>query len=106
MELRLPTGASVSMVVRDHETFVPERRTVLRHGDDLLVVPRRLRWRTEERLRQVSAHGRLAQWLGGRKPGVRAEPAGGVPPSRVDRRAADLDVLPGDDAGRAPWSAW
>ncbi|MCB0896863.1 MAG: potassium/proton antiporter [Nocardioides sp.] len=68
-ELRLPTGASVSMVVRDHETFVPERRTVLRHGDDLLVVtPRRLRWRTEERLRQVSAHGRLAQWLGGRKP--------------------------------------
>jgi len=67
-ELRLPAGASVSMVVRDGETFVPERRTVLRHGDDLLVVtPRRLRWQTEERLRQVSAHGRLAQWLG-RKP--------------------------------------
>lgn len=68
-ELRLPVGASVSMVVRDGETFVPEHRTVLRHGDDLLVVtPRRLRWQTEERLRQVSAHGRLAQWLGGRKP--------------------------------------
>lgn len=66
-ELRLPPGASVSMVIRDGQTIVPERRTVLRHGDDLLVVtPRRLREQTEERLRQVSAHGRLAQWLGGR----------------------------------------
>ncbi len=66
-ELRLPTGASVSMVIRDGQTIVPERRTVLRHGDDLLVVtPRRLREQTEERLRQVSAHGRLAQWLGER----------------------------------------
>lgn len=63
-ELRLPTGASVSMIVRAGETLVPERRTVLRHGDDLLVVtPRRLRWRTEERLRAVSLGGRLAQWL-------------------------------------------
>ena len=49
------------MVVRDGETLVPERRTVLRHGDDLLVVtPRRLREQTEERLREVSAGGRLA----------------------------------------------
>lgn len=64
-ELRLPRGASVSMVIRDGETIVPERRTVLRHGDDLLVVtPRKLREQTEERLRQVSEHGRLAQWLG------------------------------------------
>ena len=56
------------MVIRSGETLVPERRTVLRHGDDLLVVtPRRLRERTEERLREVSAHGRLAQWLGGRR---------------------------------------
>jgi cell volume regulation protein A len=63
-ELRLPEGASVSMVIRGGETLVPERRTVLRHGDDLLVVtPRKLRERTEERLRQVSDHGRLAQWL-------------------------------------------
>jgi cell volume regulation protein A len=63
-ELRLPPGASVSMVIRAGETLVPERRTVLRRGDDLLVVtPRRLRWRTEDRLRQVSLGGRLAQWL-------------------------------------------
>jgi potassium/hydrogen antiporter len=66
-ELRLPAGASVSMVIREGQTLVPERRTVLRHGDELLVVtPRRLREQTEERLRQVSAHGRLAQWLGDR----------------------------------------
>ena len=68
-ELRLPTGASVSMVVRDGVTLIPERRTVLRHGDDLLVVtPRSVREQTEERLRQVSAHGRLAQWLGDKSP--------------------------------------
>ncbi|WP_435747643.1 potassium/proton antiporter [Nocardioides sp. SYSU DS0663] len=65
-ELRLPEGASVSMVIRGDETIVPERRTVLRRGDDLLVVtPRRLREPTEERLRQVSRGGRLGQWLGG-----------------------------------------
>ena len=63
-ELRLPVGANVSMIVRDGVTMVPERRTVLRHGDDLIVVtPRKLREATEERLRQVSASGRLAQWL-------------------------------------------
>jgi len=64
-ELRLPVGASVSMVIRDGQTLVPEKRTVLRHGDDLLVVtPRKVREATEERLRQVSIGGRLAQWLG------------------------------------------
>jgi len=63
-ELRLPRGSSVSMVIREGETLVPERRTVLRHGDDLLVVtPRKQRERTERRLREVSARGRLAQWL-------------------------------------------
>jgi cell volume regulation protein A len=65
-ELRLPAGASVSLIIRDGQTLVPERRTVLKHGDDLLVVtPRRQRERTEERLRRVSARGRLAQWLRG-----------------------------------------
>ncbi len=64
-ELRLPNGASVAMIIRAGQTLVPERRTVLRHGDDLLVVtPRKVRERTEQRLRQVSAGGRLAQWLG------------------------------------------
>ena len=64
-ELRLPIGASVSLLVRDGHTLVPEARTVLRHGDDVLVVtPRRLREATEDRLRAVSTRGRLAHWLG------------------------------------------
>jgi cell volume regulation protein A len=55
----------VSLVVRDEHTLVPDDRTVLRRGDDLLVVcPRRLRDQTEERLRAVSKSGRLAHWLG------------------------------------------
>lgn len=63
-ELRLPRGASVSLVVRDGQSLVPEGRTVLRHGDDLLVVaPRGAREATEQRLRDVSARGRLASWL-------------------------------------------
>jgi cell volume regulation protein A len=63
-ELRLPAGSSVSMVIRQGRTLVPERRTVLKSGDELLVVtPRRQREATEERLRQVSEHGRLAKWL-------------------------------------------
>jgi cell volume regulation protein A len=63
-ELRLPKGASVSLVVRDGQTVVPDLRTVLRAGDDLLVVtPRRLREKTENRLQAVSQRGRLAHWL-------------------------------------------
>ncbi len=62
-ELRLPSGASVALIVRDGNTKVPADRTVLRRGDDLLVVtPRRLREETEERLRLVSRAGRLARW--------------------------------------------
>jgi cell volume regulation protein A len=63
-ELRLPVGASVSMVIREGQSLVPERRTVLKRGDDMLVVtPRRLREATERRLRDVSLGGRLARWL-------------------------------------------
>ena len=63
-ELRLPVGASVSMLIRNGEPLVPERRTVIKRGDDLLVVtPRKLREATEQRLRDVSAGGRLARWL-------------------------------------------
>lgn len=65
-ELRLPVGASVSLVVRDGRTIVPDARTVLRHGDDLLIVtPRKLREDTENRLHAVSTRGRLAHWLDG-----------------------------------------
>jgi len=66
-ELRLPKGASVSLVVRGDESFVPDGRRVLRTGDDILVVtPRKVREATEERLRAVGRAGRLAQWFGER----------------------------------------
>ncbi|HNI70514.1 MAG TPA: TrkA C-terminal domain-containing protein, partial [Marmoricola sp.] len=64
-ELRLPKGASVSLIVRDGVTIVPELRTVLKRGDDVLVVtPRKSREETEERLNDVSRGGRLGRWLG------------------------------------------
>ena len=62
-ELRLPHGSSVALVVRDGATLVPERRTVLKRGDDVLVVTsRKEREATEKRLRTVSLNGRLARW--------------------------------------------
>jgi len=70
-ELRLPPGASVSLIVRAGDSIVPSPATTLRHGDDLLVVtPHRLRETTERRLRAVSRQGRLAWWSGeqGRHP--------------------------------------
>lgn len=62
-ELRLPPGASVSLVVRDGAPFVPHRTTRLVRGDDLLVVATRdVREATEQRLQDVGRHGRLAGW--------------------------------------------
>ncbi len=62
-ELRLPEGASVTLVVRDGKPFVPHRTTRLRMGDDMLVVATRSsREGTEKRLRDVGRHGRLAGW--------------------------------------------
>jgi cell volume regulation protein A len=66
-ELRLPHGVSVSLVIRDQRAFVPERHTVLRARDVVLVVaPSPLRERTVRRLRAVSRAGRLAGWFGER----------------------------------------
>jgi potassium/hydrogen antiporter len=62
-ELRLPPGVSVSLVVRDDSSFTPDRRTVLRRGDDMLVVsPRGTRDQTERRLQLLSRSGRLGRW--------------------------------------------
>jgi len=63
-ELRLPAGASVALVVRDGTVIVPESRTSLHRGDDVLVVtPRAQRDSTEQRLRDISMGGRLARWV-------------------------------------------
>ncbi|MEU5611246.1 potassium/proton antiporter [Streptomyces sparsogenes] len=64
-ELRLPTGAAVTLVVRDGKSFVPQPSTVLRRGDELLVVATDpVRDAAEERLRAVGRGGKLAGWLG------------------------------------------
>ena len=52
-----------ALIVRDGEVIVPMPRTVMRHGDELLIVtPRRMREKTEKRLTNISIHGRLARW--------------------------------------------
>ncbi|MEU6575462.1 potassium/proton antiporter [Streptomyces sp. NPDC046805] len=64
-ELRLPPGAAVTLVVRDGKSFVPLPTTVLRHGDELLVVATDpVRDDAERRLRAVGRGGKLADWLG------------------------------------------
>ncbi|MCB5182896.1 potassium/proton antiporter [Streptomyces sp. SMC 277] len=64
-ELRLPAGASVTLVVRDGKSFVPLPSTVLRRGDELLVVATDpVRDAAEARLRAVARGGKLAGWLG------------------------------------------
>ncbi|MGP3967419.1 potassium/proton antiporter [Streptomyces sp. 6N223] len=73
-ELRLPPGAAVTLVVRDGTSFVPQPVTVLRRGDELLVVATDpVRDAVERRLLAVSRGGKLAGWLGdaGGSTGVR-----------------------------------
>ncbi|MFI1094619.1 potassium/proton antiporter [Streptomyces sp. NPDC020917] len=64
-ELRLPAGSAVTLVVRDGTSFVPLPTTVLRRGDELLVVSTDpVRDAAENRLRAVGRGGKLAGWLG------------------------------------------
>lgn len=65
-ELRLPTGSRVALVTRDRDVLVPEGRSVLRRGDQVLVVAALGQvTQVEDRLRSVSRHGRLAGWAEG-----------------------------------------
>jgi cell volume regulation protein A len=62
-ELRLPVRANVTLVIRDGEPFVPGPRSTLQRGDDLIVVSAAAaRDQVEQRLREVSAGGKLAGW--------------------------------------------
>jgi cell volume regulation protein A len=62
-ELRLPDRANITLVIRGDGAFVPQPNTMLRHGDDLIVVAAAaVREQAERRLREVSAGGKLADW--------------------------------------------
>ncbi|TDV34215.1 potassium/proton antiporter (CPA1 family) [Actinophytocola oryzae] len=64
-ELRLPSTATISLVVRSGAGFAPQRDTRLRTGDQLLVVTTETtRVATERRIRAVDRAGRLATWFG------------------------------------------
>lgn len=64
-ELRLPSDAAVTMVVRDGHSFVPDASTRLKRDDQLLVVTTAAQRRiVEKRLRAVSRRGKLAGWYG------------------------------------------
>jgi potassium/hydrogen antiporter len=67
-ELRLPHGATVSLVVRGGEGFTPTADTRLREHDQLLVVATAgARQAAEDRIRAVDQRGRLARWYAGPK---------------------------------------
>jgi potassium/hydrogen antiporter len=69
-ELRMPQGANVTLVVRGGKGFVPQGNTVIRRGDQLLIVATAESKRAaENRVREVSEQGRLAGWKtdGGKK---------------------------------------
>ncbi len=64
-ELRLPVGATISLLVRDGIGFTPNKNTRLQEKDQLLVVTTvEVRDAAERRLRAVDRAGRLARWKG------------------------------------------
>lgn len=66
-ELRLPPGSVITLILRDGQIFVPDKDTVLRANDHLLLATSNEgRTATERRLRAISRGGRLARWYGER----------------------------------------
>ncbi|SBT93086.1 potassium/proton antiporter, CPA1 family [Streptomyces sp. DI166] len=64
-ELRLPPPTVVTLIVRDGTTLVPDRDTMLRAGDELLLITTPdTHEAAERRLRAVGRGGKLARWLG------------------------------------------
>ena len=65
-DLRLPTGAVLSLIVRNDQGFSPDSNTRIRTSDRLMIVAtEEVRDQTERRLRAVSKGGRLANWDAG-----------------------------------------
>ena len=65
MEMGLPTGAAVSLVIRGGAAEVPNEHTRIRAEDQLVIVATlEVQARAEERIRALSTGGRLARWYG------------------------------------------
>jgi cell volume regulation protein A len=63
IEIRLPKPSVITMIVRDSRSFVPDSTTLIRPGDEILIVTTRgKREATERRLRAVHRRGPLAEW--------------------------------------------
>lgn len=79
MEIGLPEGSVVALVVREGRAIAPDINTRIRSGDQLLIVTtEEARTATDRRLREVARGGRLARWLA---PAIEARSAY-RPPSR------------------------
>jgi potassium/hydrogen antiporter len=64
-ELRLPPGATVSLVTRKGAAFTPDQTTRLQVHDQILVVTTQdARTATERRIRAIDRAGRYARWQG------------------------------------------
>ncbi|UQA91547.1 potassium/proton antiporter [Streptomyces halobius] len=64
-ELRLPPPTMLTLIVRGGVTIVPRQDTVLRTGDELLLITTpKVREAAERRLRAVGRRGKLARWFG------------------------------------------
>jgi len=65
MEMGLPQGAAVSLVIREGTAEVPGEHTRIRVDDQLVIVAtQEVQLATEERVRMLSTGGRLARWYG------------------------------------------
>ncbi|MDQ6523164.1 TrkA C-terminal domain-containing protein [Nocardioides sp. LHD-245] len=76
-ELRLPPGAAIALVTRGPAALVPQERTTLRTGDQVLAVAGLGQVsEVEDRLRSVSRYGRLAGWYESMEPASSARSFG------------------------------
>ena len=65
VEMGLPRGALVSLVIREGVAEVPREETRIRADDQLVIVATLdVQAQTEERIRLLSSGGRLARWYG------------------------------------------
>jgi cell volume regulation protein A len=65
VEMGLPRGALVSLVIREGVAEVPREETRIRAEDQLVIVATLdVQAQTEERIRLLALGGRLARWYG------------------------------------------